>query len=57
MRRASVVYHGVQPPYHRWVEEFPPLNRAVTDAVARQGAKLAFVDNLYMYAPVAGPIT
>lgn len=54
---ASVVYHAVQPPYHRWVEEFPRLNRAVTDAVAREGAKLAFVDNLYMYAPVAGPIT
>jgi nucleoside-diphosphate-sugar epimerase len=54
---ASVVYHCVQPPYHRWVEEFPPLNRAVTGAVAREGAKLVFADNLYMYAPVAGTIT
>jgi nucleoside-diphosphate-sugar epimerase len=54
---ALVVYHCVQPPYNRWAEEFPPLNRAVADAVAHGGAKLVFADNLYMYWPIVGPIT
>jgi nucleoside-diphosphate-sugar epimerase len=53
---AAVVYHCLQPPYHRWVEEFPPLNRVVGEAVAREGAKLVVADNLYMYWPIAGPI-
>jgi nucleoside-diphosphate-sugar epimerase len=54
---AAVVYHCLQPPYHRWAEEFPPLNRTVGEAVAREGAKLVVADNLYMYWPIAGPIS
>jgi nucleoside-diphosphate-sugar epimerase len=54
---ASVVYHCVQPPYNRWAEQFRPLNRAVAAAVASEGAKLVFADNLYMYGPIVGPIT
>jgi nucleoside-diphosphate-sugar epimerase len=54
---ASVVYHCVQPPYHRWAEELPPLARVVADAAAREGAKLVVADNLYMYGPIAGPIS
>jgi GAF domain-containing protein len=54
---ASVVYHCVQPPYHRWAEELPPLTRVVTEAVARAGAKLVVADNLYMYGPITGPIS
>jgi nucleoside-diphosphate-sugar epimerase len=56
-RGAAVVYHCLQPPYHRWAEEFPPLNRSVRDAVAREGAKLVVADNLYMYGPILGPIS
>jgi nucleoside-diphosphate-sugar epimerase len=54
---ASVVYHCVQPPYHRWAEELPPLTRVITDAVARAGAKLVVADNVYMYGPITGPIS
>jgi nucleoside-diphosphate-sugar epimerase len=54
---AAVVYHCIQPPYHRWAEELPGLNRTVAAAVAREGAKLVLADNLYMYGPVTGPIT
>lgn len=54
---ASVVYHCVQPPYHRWAEELPPLARVVTEAAAREGAKLVVADNLYMYGPITGPIS
>jgi nucleoside-diphosphate-sugar epimerase len=54
---ASVVYHCVQPPYDRWAEQLPPVNNAVSDAVAREAAKLVVADNLYMYGPIAGPIS
>jgi nucleoside-diphosphate-sugar epimerase len=54
---ASVVYHCVQAPYHRWAEELPPINRAVSDAAAREEAKLVVADNLYMYGPITGPIS
>ncbi|MEU0987384.1 NAD-dependent epimerase/dehydratase family protein [Streptomyces sp. NPDC005953] len=54
---ATVVYHCVQPPYHRWPQEFPPLTDAVIDGAAAAGAKLVFADNLYLYGPIDGPIS
>lgn len=56
VRGAAVVYHCVQPPYTRWTQEFPALNRAVVDAVAAAGAKLVFADNLYRYGPAGRPL-
>jgi len=56
-RGAAVVYHCVQPPYHRWAEELPPVNREVAAAMAREGAKLVVADNLYMYGPISGSIS
>lgn len=53
---ASVVYHAAQPAYTRWVEEFPAMNRAITNGVSRVGARLVVVDNLYMYGPTDGPL-
>lgn len=57
VRGAAVVHHCAQPPYPRWTQEFPALNRVVTDAVAAAGAKLVFADNLYRYGAVDGPLT
>jgi nucleoside-diphosphate-sugar epimerase len=54
---AAVVYHCLQPPYERWAEELPALNRTVSEAAAREGAKLVVADNLYMYGPISGPIS
>jgi nucleoside-diphosphate-sugar epimerase len=54
---AAVVYHCLQPPYDRWAEELPALNRTVSEAAAREGAKLVVADNLYMYGPISGPIS
>lgn len=54
---ADVVYHCAQPPYTRWAEGFPPMNRAIVDATAEAGAKLVFADNLYLYGPIQGPLT
>lgn len=50
---ASVVYHAAQPAYHRWVQEFPAMNRSVMEAVGSVGARLVYTDNLYLYGPTA----
>ena len=40
--------------YDRWVEEFPPLQRAVLEAAKTAGARLVVLDNLYAYGPTGG---
>ena len=54
---AAVVYHAANPPYPRWVDVFPGLNRNVVAAASAAGARLVFADNLYMYGPGAGVMT
>ncbi len=56
VKGARVVYGCAQPAYTRWPQDFPPLQRAILNATADQGAKLVLADNLYMYGEVAGPI-
>lgn len=46
---ASVVYHCVNPAYHRWPELLLPNTRGILDGVARSGAHLVALDCLYMY--------
>ncbi len=46
---AGVVYQVLNPPYHRWPEEFPPLQRGVMSAAQAAGARLVSFENLYMY--------
>jgi nucleoside-diphosphate-sugar epimerase len=53
---ASVVYHAAQPAYTRWLEEFGAMNEAIIAGVARSGARLVVVDNLYMYGPSSAPL-
>ena len=44
--------------YHRWPEQFPPLQAGVLEGAAAVGAKLIVLENLYMYGPHGGvPIT
>ena len=40
--------------YTHWVEEFPPLQRAVVAAAQAAGARLVVLDNLYAYGPPGG---
>ena len=54
---AAVVYHAANPPYRRWVEDFPGLNDAVLTACREAGARVVYADNLYMYGPDAGVMT
>ena len=54
---ADTVYFCLNAPnYHRWAEEFPPLQRAVLGAAKSADAKLVVLENLYMYGPSAGPL-
>lgn len=54
---ADVVVLAAMPPYHAWAGNFERMLDTVSDAVAQVGARLVFVDNLYMYGPAEGPIT
>ena len=55
---ASVIYQALNPPYTKWPEMFPPLQKAVLSAAATTGAKLVSLENVYMYgSPDGEPIT
>src|SRR4051794_18454713 len=56
---ATHVYNCTNPvDYHRWPEQFPPLQRGVLEGAAASGAKLIVMENLYMYGPHGGiPMT
>lgn len=56
---AATVYFCLNAPnYHRWPEEFPPLQDAVVSAAGAAGARLVALENLYAYGPTGGaPMT
>lgn len=56
---ATHVYNATNPvDYHRWPEQFPPLQRGVLAGAAHNGAKLIVMENLYVYGPHGGaPMT
>ena len=49
---AVVIYNCVNPPYHRWSQEWPPMATAFRAYAERTGAVLATCSNLYVYGPV-----
>ena len=53
-RGARVVYQALNPPYHRWAQEFPRLQAAAIDAAQAAGARLVVMDNVYMYGRAKG---
>ena len=55
--RADALYNCVNPEYHRWAQDWPPLASAFLSYAERTGAVLATCSNLYGYGPVDGPIT
>lgn len=54
---AVVIYNCVNPAYHRWPLDWPPMAAAFLAYAERTGAVLATVSNLYGYGPVDGPMT
>ena len=51
---AAVIYNCVNPPYHRWPADWPPIAASVLSAAEGTGAVLVTLSNLYGYGPRAG---
>ena len=54
---AAVIYNCVNPPYHRWVEDWPPMAESFLAYAEKTGAVLVTCSNLYGYGPVDVPMT
>lgn len=54
---ADVVYNTVNPPYHRWLTDWPPIADSILAAAEASDAVLATVSNLYIYGPPDGAMT
>ncbi|RBY78181.1 epimerase [Geodermatophilus sp. TF02-6] len=54
---ADALYNAVNPAYHRWATDWPPVATALLTAAERTGAVLVTMANLYVYGRPAGPMT
>lgn len=54
---AEAIYNCVNPPYHRWARDWPPVANALLAAAEQHEAVLATTSNLYAYGRVSGPMT
>ncbi|TYB48393.1 NAD-dependent epimerase/dehydratase family protein [Actinomadura chibensis] len=56
-KNADALYNCVNPQYHRWTQDWPPLAASFLAAAEATGAVLVILGNLYGYGPVDGPMT
>jgi nucleoside-diphosphate-sugar epimerase len=56
-RGASALYNAVNPAYHRWPTDWPPVAAALLGAAERTGAVLVTMGNLYVYGRPSGPMS
>jgi nucleoside-diphosphate-sugar epimerase len=56
-RGAAALYNAVNPAYHRWATDWPPVAAALLTAAERTGAVLVTMSNLYAYGRPDGPMT
>jgi nucleoside-diphosphate-sugar epimerase len=54
---ADVLYNAVNPAYHRWPTDWPPVAAALLGAAEQTGAVLVTMSNLYVYGRPSGPMT
>jgi len=54
---AVAIYNCVNPPYHRWAQEWPPIATSFLGYAEKTGAVLVTCSNLYGYGPVEVPMT
>lgn len=54
---AGVIYNCVNPQYHRWATDWPPVANALLAAAESSGAVLATTANLYVYGEVDARMT
>lgn len=53
-RGASVVYQALNAPYHRWPQDFPPLQAGLLAGLDGLGVPLVVLENVYMYGDTGG---
>jgi nucleoside-diphosphate-sugar epimerase len=53
---AAAIYNCVNPPYHRWPTDWPPIANAMLAAAESSGAVLVIMGNLYGYGPTTRPM-
>ncbi|MFJ2031077.1 NAD-dependent epimerase/dehydratase family protein [Streptosporangium sp. NPDC087985] len=53
---AEVLYNCVNPPYHRWAQDWPPLAGSLLGAAESTGAGYVILGNLYGYAAPDRPM-
>jgi nucleoside-diphosphate-sugar epimerase len=56
-RGAAALYNAVNPAYHRWATDWPPVAAALLSAAERTGAVLVTMSNLYGYGRPSGHMT
>jgi nucleoside-diphosphate-sugar epimerase len=56
-RGAAALYNAVNPAYHRWATDWPPVAAALLTTAERTGAVLVTMSNLYGYGRPTGPMT
>ena len=54
---AAAIYNCVNPPYHRWATQWPPIAASFLGYAEKTGAVLVTCSNLYGYGPVDVPMT
>ncbi|MBO0839814.1 MAG: NAD-dependent epimerase/dehydratase family protein [Sciscionella sp.] len=54
---AYAIYNCVNPAYHRWTTDWPPIASALLSAAEANGSVLAITGNLYGYGAVDVPMT
>ncbi len=55
-RGAEAVYQTLNPEYHRWAEDFPPLQRGVLAGAEAAQARFVSMDNVYSYGHPDGRV-
>ena len=53
---ADAIYNCVNPRYHRWLTDWPPMAASFLGAAQDTGATLVTLAPLYSYGPVDGPM-
>jgi nucleoside-diphosphate-sugar epimerase len=53
---AAAIFNCVNPPYHRWPQEWPPIATALLVAAEQSGAVLVTLNNLYAYGTPDGAL-
>jgi nucleoside-diphosphate-sugar epimerase len=54
---ADALYNCMNPPYHRWTRDWPPVAASLLATAEATGAVLVTTGNLYGYGPVEGSMT